>query len=301
MIKALVTGGNGQLAQSLKDVVNHQDELDVDFQDLPDLDITNKQQLESYFSNNELDYCINCAAYTAVDLAEEQSDLAYAVNAEGPKYLAEVCQKHQVTLIHISTDFVFDGQKRIPYLETDAPNPLSVYGASKLQGERSIQETTEAHFIVRTSWLYSEYGKNFIKTMLSLSETLYEISVVSDQIGNPTNALHLSKVIVCALMKIESSRFPSGIYHYGDKENCTWYQFAEYIFEVMFKNNQLTCPMNVKAISSCEYNSLAPRPKYSAIDSIDFCEQFDAPHFSWKEDLSETINRYLACSKKRTL
>ena len=118
MIKALVTGGNGQLAQSLKGVVNHQDELDVDFQDLPDLDITNKQQLESYFLNNELDYCINCAAYTAVDLAEEQSDLAYAVNAEGPKYLAEVCQKHQVTLIHISTDFVFDGQKRIPYLET---------------------------------------------------------------------------------------------------------------------------------------------------------------------------------------
>ncbi|MDG1056848.1 MAG: dTDP-4-dehydrorhamnose reductase, partial [Flavobacteriaceae bacterium] len=196
MIKALVTGGNGQLAQCLKDVVNHQDELDVDFQDLPDLDITNKQQLESYFSNNELDYCINCAAYTAVDLAEEQSDLAYAVNAEGPKYLAEVCQKHQVTLIHISTDFVFDGQKRIPYLETDAPNPLSVYGASKLQGERNIQDVMDTYFIVRTSWLYSEYGNNFIKTMLRLSETRDEISVVSDQIGSPTYAGDLAEVLI---------------------------------------------------------------------------------------------------------
>ncbi|MGB0770670.1 MAG: dTDP-4-dehydrorhamnose reductase, partial [Flavobacteriaceae bacterium] len=196
MIKILVTGGNGQLAQCLKDIVKNNDELDVDFQDLPYLDITNKQQLESYFSKNEFDYCINCAAYTAVDLAEEQSDLAYAVNAEGPKNLAEVCKKYQVKLLHISTDFVFDGQKRTPYLETDMPNPLGVYGASKWQGERYIQEVMEDYFIIRTSWLYSEYGNNFMKTMLRLSETRDEISVVSDKIGAPTYAGDLAEVLI---------------------------------------------------------------------------------------------------------
>ena len=168
MIKILATGGNGQLAQCIKDIVKNDDELDVDFQDLPYLDITNKQQLELYFLKNELDYCINCAAYTAVDLAEEQSDLAYAVNAEGPKNLAEVCKKYQVKLLHISTDFVFDGKKQTPYIETDIPNPLGVYGASKWQGERNIQEAMETYFIIRTSWLYSEYGNNFMKTMLRL-------------------------------------------------------------------------------------------------------------------------------------
>jgi dTDP-4-dehydrorhamnose reductase len=277
MIKALVTGGNGQLAQSLKDVVNHQDELDVDFQDLPDLDITNKQQLESYFSNNELDYCINCAAYTAVDLAEEQSDLAYAVNAEGPKYLAEVCQKHQVTLIHISTDFVFDGQKRIPYLETDAPNPLSVYGASKLQGERSIQETTEAYFIVRTSWLYSEYGKNFMKTMLSLSETLNEISVVSDQIGSPTYAGDLAEVLIQIVL---SSSTNYGVYHYSNSGTISWYDFAVEIFKQFGKT------IEVKPIKTKDYPTAAKRPKYSVLETTKIENNFDCLRKKWYINLN---------------
>jgi dTDP-4-dehydrorhamnose reductase len=281
MIKALVTGGNGQLAQSLKDVVNHQDELDVDFQDLPDLDITNKQQLESYFSNNELDYCINCAAYTAVDSAEEQSDLAYAVNAEGPKYLAEVCQKHQVTLIHISTDFVFDGQKRIPYLETDAPNPLSVYGASKLQGERSIQETTEAYFIVRTSWLYSEYGKNFMKTMLSLSETLNEISVVSDQIGSPTYAGDLAEVLIQIVL---SSSTNYGVYHYSNSGTISWYDFAVEIFKQFGKT------IEVKPIKTKDYPTAAKRPKYSVLDTTKIKNNFDYTINDWQESL-KNINK----------
>ena len=280
MIKALVTGGNGQLAQSLKDVVNHQDELDVDFQDLPDLDITNKQQLESYFSNNELDYCINCAAYTAVDLAEEQSDLAYAVNAEGPKYLAEVCQKHQVTLIHISTDFVFDGQKLIPYLETDAPNPLSVYGASKLQGERSIQETTEAYFIVRTSWLYSEYGNNFIKTMLRLSETRDEISVVSDQIGSPTYAGDLAEVLIKIVL---SSSISYGIYHYSNGGIVSWYDFASEIFKQFGKK------IEVKPIKTKDYPTAAKRPKYSVLDTTKIKNNFDCTIKDWQGSLNKVI------------
>jgi len=280
MIKALVTGGNGQLAQSLKDVVNHQDELDVDFQDLPDLDITNTQQLESYFLKNEFDYCINCAAYTAVDLAEEQSDLAYAVNAEGPKYLAEVCQKHQVTLIHISTDFVFDGQKRIPYLETDAPNPLSVYGASKLQGERSIQETTEAYFIVRTSWLYSEYGNNFIKTMLRLSETRDEISVVSDQIGSPTYAGDLAEVLIQIVL---SSSTNYGVYHYSNSGTISWYDFAVEIFKQFGKT------IEVKPIKTKDYPTAAKRPKFSALNTIKIENNFDCTIKDWQRSLNKVI------------
>ena len=289
MIKALVTGGNGQLAQSLKDVVNHQDELDVDFQDLPDLDITNTQQLESYFLKNEFDYCINCAAYTAVDLAEEQSDLAYAVNAEGPKYLAEVCQKHQVTLIHISTDFVFDGQKRIPYLETDAPNPLSVYGASKLQGERSIQETTEAYFIIRTSWLYSEYGKNFIKTMLSLSETLNEISVVSDQIGSPTYAGDLAEVLIQIVL---SSSTNYGVYHYSNSGTISWYDFAVEIFKQFGKT------IEVKPIKTKDYPTAAKRPKFSALNTIKIENNFDCTIKDWQRSLNKVLQTNL-CNKKQ--
>ena len=281
MIKALVTGGNGQLAQSLKDVVNHQDELDVDFQDLPDLDITNKQQLESYFSNNELDYCINCAAYTAVDLAEEQSDLAYAVNAKGPKYLAEVCQKHQVTLIHISTDFVFDGQKRIPYLETDAPNPLSVYGASKLQGERNIQDVMDTYFIVRTSWLYSEYGNNFIKTMLRLSETRDEISVVSDQIGSPTYAGDLAEVLIKIVL---SSSISYGIYHYSNGGIVSWYDFAVEIFK------QLGKTIEVKPIKTKDYPTAAKRPKYSILDTTKIKNNFDYTIKDWQVSLNKIIH-----------
>ena len=280
MIKILVTGGNGQLAQCLKDIVKNDSELDVDFQDLPYLDITDKQQLESYFLKNEFDYCINCAAYTAVDLAEEQSDLAYAVNAEGPKYLAEVCQKHQVTLIHISTDFVFDGQKRIPYLETDAPNPLSVYGASKLQGERSIQETTEAYFIIRTSWLYSEYGKNFMKTMLSLSETLNEISVVSDQIGSPTYAGDLAEVLIQIVL---SSSTNYGVYHYSNSGTISWYDFAVEIFKQFGKT------IEVKPIKTKDYPTAAKRPKFSALNTIKIENNFDCTIKDWQRSLNKVI------------
>ena len=281
MIKALVTGGNGQLAQSLKDVVNHQDELDVDFKDLPDLDITNKQQLESYFSNNELDYCINCAAYTAVDLAEEQSELAYAVNAEGPKNIAMLCLKYNIKLIHISTDFVFDGQQRTPYSETDAPNPLSVYGASKLQGERNIQDVMENYFIVRTSWLYSEYGKNFMKTMLKLSETRDQISVVSDQIGSPTYAGDLAEGLIKIVL---SSSISYGIYHYSNGGIVSWYDFAVEIFK------QLGKTIEVKPIKTKDYPTAAKRPKYSVLDTTKIKNNFDYTIKDWQVSLNKIIH-----------
>ena len=276
MTKILVTGGNGQLAQCLKDVVKNDDELDVDFQDLPYLDITDKQQLEAYFSKNEFDYCINCAAYTAVDLAEEQSDLAYAVNAEGPKNLAEICKKYQVKLLHISTDFVFDGKKQTPYIETDMPNPLGVYGKSKWQGERNIQEIMEDYFILRTSWLYSEYGNNFMKSMLRLSETRDEISVVSDQIGAPTYAGDLAEVLVKIVLSLSTNY---GVYHYSNSGAISWYDFAVEIFTLFGKK------IEVKPIKTKDYPTAAKRPRYSVLDTTKIEHNFDCTIKDWNNSL----------------
>ena len=282
MIKILVTGGNGQLAQCLKDVVINDNKLYVDFQDLPALDITNKQQLESYFSNNELDYCINCAAYTAVDLAEGHSDLAYAVNSEGPKNLAEVCNKQQVKLLHISTDFVFDGKKQTPYMETDIPNPLGIYGASKWQGERNIQEAMETYFIIRTSWLYSEYGNNFMNTMLKLSETRDEISVVSDQIGSPTYAGDLAGVLVKIVL---SSSTNYGVYHYSNSGAISWYDFAVEIFKQSGKT------IEVKPIKTVDYPTKAKRPKYSVLEKSKLISVFDTLIPYWRDSLKICLKK----------
>lgn len=276
MTKILVTGGNGQLAQCLKDVVKNNDELDVNFQDLPELDITNKQQLVSYFLKNELDYCINCAAYTAVDLAEEQSDLAYAVNADGLKNLAEACKKHQVKLLHISTDFVFDGKKQTPYIETDMPNPLGVYGKSKWQGERNIQEIMEDYFILRTSWLYSEYGNNFMKTMLKLSETRDEINVISDQIGSPTYAGDLAEVLIKIVL---SSSTNYGLYHFSNSGAISWYDFAVEIFTQFGKK------IEVKPIKTEDYPTAAKRPKFSVLDTTKIENNFDCTLKDWQGSL----------------
>lgn len=281
MTKILVTGGNGQLAQCLKDVVKNNDELDVNFQDLPELDITNIQQLVSYFSKNELDYCINCAAYTAVELAEEQSDLAYAVNADGPKNLAEVCKKYQVKLLHISTDFVFDGKKQTSYIESDMPNPLGVYGASKWQGERNIQEIMEDYFIIRTSWLYSQYGNNFMKSMLRLSETRDEISVVSDQIGAPTYAGDLAEVLVKIVLSLSTNY---GVYHYSNSGAISWYDFAVEIFTQFGKK------IEVKPITTKDYPTAAKRPKFSVLDTTKIENNFDCTLKDWQASLNKVIH-----------
>lgn len=281
VIKILVTGGNGQLAQCIKDVIKCYKNLAADFQDLPDLDITNKQQLELYFSKNEFDYCINCAAYTAVDLAEEQSNLVYAVNAEGPKNLAEVCKKYQVKLLHISTDFVFDGKKQTPYIESDMPNPLGVYGASKWQGERNIQEVMEDYFIIRTSWLYSQYGNNFMKTMLKLSETREEINVVSDQTGSPTYAGDLAEVLIKIVL---SSSTNYGVYHYSNSGATSWYDFAIGIFKHFSKT------IEVKPIKTKDYPTAAKRPEYSVLDTTKIETEFETQNLNWRLSLTNINN-----------
>lgn len=257
MKRVLVTGANGQLGKSIKLISPNFKELKFVFTDVTDLDITNSGEVNTFFESNALDYCINCAAYTAVDKAEEEVDKAFLINATAVKNLAEACQTTGAELIHISTDFVFDGTKRTPYTEKDTPNPLSVYGKSKLRGEEYVQEIYDRHFIVRTSWLYSEHGNNFVNKMLQLTETRDEICVVNDQKGSPTNAKDLALFLIKI---IDISSVDYGTYHYSSEGNISWYDFAVEIFK------QHKRAVRVVPIPTSAYLTAAKRPAYSVMD-----------------------------------
>jgi len=281
MTTILVTGGNGQLASCIKDVEKQYDDLNVIYTDYLELDICDLDQLIFFFeSNKQIDYCINCAAYTAVDKAETEVEKAFEINATGAKNLAHVCNDHGAVLIHVSTDFVFDGENNEPYTETDVVNPISVYGDSKLQGEVEIQQALKEHFIIRTSWLYSEYGNNFMKTMLRLAETRDEISVVSDQIGTPTYAGDLAEIII---QIINTKTQKHGIYHYSNEGVVSWFEFAQEIFELT-KNK-----IKVNPIASREYLTPAKRPKYSVLDKKIIIDVFKIDIPFWRDSLKKVI------------
>lgn len=280
MTTILVTGGDGQLARCIKDVSELYDDLKFIFTNSKSLDVCNLNEIERFFKSNKIDYCINCAAYTAVDKAEDDVKKAYEINASGPKNLALFCKTYKIVLIHISTDFVFDGKKNKPYLETETPNPLNVYGKSKLQGELEIQQILNRHFIIRTSWLYSEYGNNFIKTMLRLAETRNEISVVNDQMGSPTYAGDLAKVI---LQLIISKTKEYGIYHYSNLGELSWFDFAKAIFEISNKN------VNLLPITTADYDTAAKRPNYSVLDKSKIVTKLNISVPSWIDSLKCVI------------
>ena len=281
MINVLVTGSNGQLASCIKHSAKQYKGLNFIYTDYQELDIRNLNHVEGFFkANQKIDYCINCAAYTAVDEAESDVEKAFEINAQGPKNLATICNEQDTILIHISTDFVFDGEKNEPYTETDIPKPISVYGASKLQGEVEIQKTLKKHFIIRTSWLYSEHGTNFMKTMLNLAKTRNEISVVSDQIGTPTYAGDLANVI---LKIITSNSRSFGLYHYSNEGVASWYDFAS----VIFKSHKLS--INLIPILSNQYPAAAKRPKNSVLDSEKVKEVFNIQPSKWKISLKKLI------------
>jgi len=282
MINVLVTGSNGQLANCIKDRAKQQKGLHFIYTDYQELNICNLNDVEAFFKTNQkIDYCINCAAYTAVDKAETEVEKAFEINAKGAKNLALVCNEQGAVLIHVSTDFVFDGDKTEPYTETDIPKPISVYGASKLQGEVEIQKTLKKHFIIRTSWLYSEHGANFMKTMLRLAETRDEISVVSDQIGTPTYAGDLADVI----LKIITSNIRSfGLYHYSNEGVASWYDFAKAIFEG--SNLKIkTTPIKTEA-----YPTPAKRPVYSVMDKTKIKKTLNIEISSWKDTINNNSN-----------
>lgn len=256
--RVLVTGANGQLGKTIEELYcKNTLDLDFVFVSKQGLDITDEAQITSFFESQNFDYCINCAAYTNVEQAEKTPEIAFKVNAEAVKYLAEECEKNNTILIHISTDYVFDGEKSSPYTVDDKPNPINEYGKSKLLGEQYIQGTLEQYFVIRTSWLYSEiYGKNFYKSILKKAKEGHDLSVTTEQMGCPTNTITLSHFIY-DLIKSSNSKF--GIYHFCDEEKMTWYDFARKILE---ENNLYN---SVKLVEAKNYRTFAERPKNSVL------------------------------------
>tara|TARA_R110000764_G_scaffold236142_1_gene331075 strand:- start:9664 stop:10473 length:810 start_codon:yes stop_codon:yes gene_type:complete len=255
--RVLVTGASGQLGRSLQDLAHEYPKLEFVFMDSKDLDITDSQKVKETIELGTFEHCINCAAYTNVEQAEKSPEKAFKVNAEAVKNLAFACRQYRVTLVHISTDYVFDGEKGSPYTVDDQPNPINEYGKSKWEGEKYIQEIMDQYYIVRTSWLYhKKYGKNFYRTILEKAKKGEKLRITDGEIGCPTNASNLAKYL---LELIDSENREYGIYHYTDGQTMSWYEFALNILE----------ENGLKKITSIaqdnDYRSLAKRPKLSVL------------------------------------
>lgn len=272
----LVLGGSGQVGQALKSIANHYPEITFVFTYSKDADVRSINDLRLIFEVHQPKYCINAAAYTAVEAAEMNTSYAFEVNAIGAANVAEVCKQHNVTLLQLSTDYVFDGSKQYPYTEDDETNPQTVYGQSKLRGEHYIQSCFEKYFIIRTSWVYSNFGKNFLLTVLKLAEQNQFVHVVNDQIGSPTHAIELSRVLV-QIIKSGSPNY--GIYHYSSEGVATWFDFASEIFKINQKSVKL------KPVSSDFFGSSTPRPKYSVLDKSKIRGMFQIDIPDWKSTL----------------
>lgn len=275
-IKILVTGALGQLGQAIKELSDTYDALHFIFASREDLDITNKDALQAYVITHQPDAIINTAAYTAVDKAETNKETAFLVNEKAVRYMAAVCKQYNIKLVHVSTDYVFDGLNTIPYTELDKVNPQTVYGQSKLAGEQALQEVNlDTYFIVRTSWLYSKKGHNFYNTMLRFAKEGKQISVVNDQWGSPTNANELAKVLIT--IAIHGSFKDSGVYHYTGGGKCTWYAFAKAILEKYYPDNFRLTP-----VSTDQYPTPAKRPIYSVLDTSLVKNKFSVDVNNWE-------------------
>ncbi len=281
----LVTGSNGQLGSELRRCsVGCQKYLHFIFTDVDTLDISNVDDVDSFVKQNNISYIINCAAYTAVDKAEDDVDLCYKINSHAVKNLAVVAEKYGVKVIHVSTDYVFDGTKTSSYLETDIVNPQSVYGKSKVEGEKALLESCPQSIIIRTAWLYSIYGNNFVKTMIRLGKERSEINVVSDQIGTPTNANDLAKAILAIVEFSEVKEFVSGIYHFSNIGVTTWYDFTLAIHRYA---QITTCKVN--PITTAEYPTRASRPQYSVLSKDKIIRTFDLKIPDWEDSLASCL------------
>jgi dTDP-4-dehydrorhamnose reductase len=276
----LVTGASGQLGQSIQFIASNYSDCQFIFASSTDLDITNQERVNHFFDTNTIDFCINTAAYTAVDKAESETEKAESINVVGPRNLAIACQKNQVKLLHISTDFVFDGASSKPYLETDATNPLGIYGKTKLEGEQAVANAMNDYFIIRTSWVYSQFGNNFMKTMLRLASERDTLGIVSDQIGSPTNAVDLAKALL-SIIQSNSSKY--GIYNFSNEGIASWYDFATEIFRI----NKVV--INVNPIPTEAFPTPAKRPKYSLLDKSKIKNAFGIDIKTWQESLLQTL------------
>ena len=280
MKKVLVTGANGQLGQCFQKHSKNYPEIEFLFCTSHELDITSEEVLSEYFQNKNIDYCINTAAYTNVEQAENEKEKAFLVNAEGAKNVAEICKKYEVLLFHFSTDYVFNGNSSRPYIETDEVDPINVYGASKLKGEEEIQSVFEDYFILRTSWLYSEFGHNFFRTILRKADENATLNITNSQIGTPTNANDLATYVI-KMITSESKAY--GVYHFSNDGQGTWYDFAVEILNYSGKMDQVT--LNKTGF----FKTLAERPEYSVLSKEKITSKFE-PVEDWKKSLFNLIN-----------
>lgn len=281
----LVTGANGQLGQSIQFIANQYPNVQFIYTDYQELDITNFESCHTVFAKYKPQFCINTAAYTAVDKAESEAEKAHLINAIGPEILAKVCKEYDTILLHISTDFIFDGTSTQPYLETDIPNPQSVYGKTKLDGELAVQKNWEKHYIIRTSWVYSQFANNFMKTMLRLASERDSLSVVNDQIGTPTYAVDLAETLV-TIIQSSIIHHPSsfGIYNFSNEGQCSWYDFAAAIF------HQKGISIDLQPIPTSAYPTPAKRPAFSVLDKTKIKNTFNIEIKEWQTSLSECLN-----------
>jgi dTDP-4-dehydrorhamnose reductase len=278
----LVTGANGQLGNELHVLAPCFTDCVFLFVSKDELNIADSAAVSTYFTTHSIDYCINCAAYTAVDKAEVEKEQAFLINAEAVGTLAKVCNKNNTQLIHISTDYVFDGTATQPYTETDKTNPVSIYGQSKLKGEELAMQNCPSSIIIRTSWLYSSFKNNFVKTMLRLMKEKESINVVNDQFGCPTYAADLADAII-QIIKSGKSKENPGIYNYVNAGTTTWFEFAIVIKELSKSN----CIIN--PIPTTQYPTPAKRPAYSVLDTTKIQEAFNIVIPEWKDSLQNCL------------
>lgn len=276
--KVLITGANGQLARCIKHIANQHPAIEFVFVDKNQLDITHAEKLAAYFSQNTFTHLINTAAYTQVDAAEDQQDLAFKINEQGPKNLALACEKYGIELLQLSTDYVFDGTTQNPYTETSPTKPLNVYGASKLAGEKAVIANCKKHIILRTSWLYSPFGHNFYLSMKKAIQEQRSLHITTEQLGTPTNALRLAEVLLRILQQEEKEY---GIYHYSDFGEATWYAFAMQIeYELLGENKGY-----IQAVD--HYKTKANRPAYSVLNQDKIQRNFKIQSIPWQLALKE--------------
>ncbi|MDA3891767.1 MAG: dTDP-4-dehydrorhamnose reductase [Salinivirgaceae bacterium] len=284
-MRILVTGANGQLGKELQFFRNQYPDFQFVFTDVDDLDITKSGEAEAYTEQNPVDFIINCAAYTAVDKAEEDRDNAFLVNTVAVDYLVDAAAKCDACLIHISTDYVFDGTKHTPYDEEDVAIPESMYGDTKYEGEKLVLYSDINALIIRTSWLYSGFGNNFVKTMLRLGKERDELNVIFDQIGSPTYARDLAKSIleIISKIKLDKENPTQEIYHYTNEGVASWYDFACEIF----RQEKIEC--NVKSVDSSMFPTPAKRPHFSVLNKSKIKKDFDITIPHWVDSLREML------------
>lgn len=279
----LVTGGNGQLGSALR-LASAESQHRYIFTDIEDLDITSSEAVEICFENDNIDVVVNCAAYTAVDLAEENEDVANAINNKAVAILADACKRHDATLIHLSTDYIFAGDATTPYTEEAIPAPLNAYGRTKLAGEKAVTESGCRYIILRTAWLYSEFGRNFVKTMRNLTSSRPEIKVVADQYGSPTYAGDLAGAIAEI---IEGGKLhKTGVYNYSNLGACSWFDFA---VEIAKESGYNSC--KISPCTTEEYPTKAQRPPYSVLEKSKFIENFEMSIPEWRKSLAKCIKQ----------